>query len=250
MNPGAPYAGGPLPGGMFFSNRAVPDETLLSHSDRAYLRLRRAIATAALPPGAVFNEREEAAKLGMSRTPFRQAVHRLAADGLVVTIPQKGIVVRPLSVADLEDSYWVRECVEPPLLRRTIESGNSIDDAELIAAQDAMEEAEAEGDYWAFMEADEHYHLLLAIAGESPRCLEVLRQAWLDTGRCRYLTASESPSMRAALREHKRITRSALAHDAAGSETAMLLHLRSSRARAVKLTHAVLEPGLASVEEA
>src|SRR5690625_6908313 len=66
-------------------------------SDRAYLTLREEIIEGALAPGSVLGEGEQSARLGLSRTPLREALGRLVADGLAEQSPRRGIVVTAVS---------------------------------------------------------------------------------------------------------------------------------------------------------
>lgn len=84
-----------------------------SRSDIAYRHLKRQILSAALAPDTVIDEKQIALDLGVSRTPVRQATGRLAAEGFVRVLPQRGTLVAPLSVSDIEQVYLLRSMVEP-----------------------------------------------------------------------------------------------------------------------------------------
>ena len=81
-------------------------------SDRAYRVLRAEILDAVLPPGTVLLEVEQAARLGVSRTPLRSAVARLVADGLVAGRSGRGFSVTEMSVESIQDLYELREALE------------------------------------------------------------------------------------------------------------------------------------------
>ncbi len=84
-----------------------------SLADAAYRHLKRLILSATLSPDTVIDEKLVAAELGMSRTPVRQATSRLAAEGFVRVLPQRGTLVAQLSVSDIEQVYLLRSLVEP-----------------------------------------------------------------------------------------------------------------------------------------
>lgn len=84
-----------------------------SRADVAYSHLKRQILSAVLPPDSVIDEKLIAEDLGISRTPVRQATSRLASEGFVRVLPQRGTLVAPLSISDMEQVYLLRSLVEP-----------------------------------------------------------------------------------------------------------------------------------------
>ena len=81
-------------------------------SDRAYAALRDEILEWQLAPGTVLGEVEQAARLGVSRTPLREALARLSADGLVEALAGRGLVVTAASVESVVELFEVREALE------------------------------------------------------------------------------------------------------------------------------------------
>jgi DNA-binding GntR family transcriptional regulator len=79
-----------------------------SLADRAYLRLREEIIRVALSPGTVLREDELTQRLGVGRTPIREAVQRLHRDGFVTVIPRRGTLVSEINITDLAAIYEVR----------------------------------------------------------------------------------------------------------------------------------------------
>lgn len=81
-------------------------------SDRAYEALREDILEWRLPPGAALGEVEQSERLGVSRTPLREALARLVSDGLAVQQRGRGTVVSPVSLDNLEDLFEMRRALE------------------------------------------------------------------------------------------------------------------------------------------
>src|SRR5436309_15468360 len=79
---------------------------------RVYDHLRAAILSGRLEPGAELAEVPLSAQLGVSRGPIREAIGRLASEGLVTVRPRRGAVVRPLSKEEFLELYQVREALE------------------------------------------------------------------------------------------------------------------------------------------
>ena len=86
-------------------------------SDKAYRALLDEIVDGELAPGTVLGEVEQSTRLGVSRTPFREALNRLIADGLVDSQPGRGAVVAGISIENVEELYEVREGLEEQAAR-------------------------------------------------------------------------------------------------------------------------------------
>jgi len=87
-------------------------------SPQIYERLRRAITTLELAPSESVSEKDLAQKLGVSRTPVREALIRLADEGLIDVLPQRGTFVAPIRLQDVEDAQFIREALEVAVVRR------------------------------------------------------------------------------------------------------------------------------------
>lgn len=86
-------------------------------SDRAYGLLFHEIVNGDLSPGTVLAEVEQSNRLGVSRTPLREAISRLVADGLVVAAPGRGAVVTDVSLENVTELYELREALEDKTVR-------------------------------------------------------------------------------------------------------------------------------------
>jgi DNA-binding GntR family transcriptional regulator len=86
-------------------------------SDRAYATLREEILQGELPPGVVLAEVEQSTRLGFSRTPLREALARLAAEGLVATHAGRGVVVTEVSIEHITELFEVRQALEEQAAR-------------------------------------------------------------------------------------------------------------------------------------
>jgi DNA-binding GntR family transcriptional regulator len=197
-------------------------------SDVAYRFLAERIERCELEPGSWLNEREASASLGMSRTPFRQALHRLALEGLVVSVGRRGIQITRIDLADIQDNLEVRLALEVPLLRRVVETGLPVDVARLEGLLAQMRAAARTGDPLPFLEADEHYHLTLAEAAANRRALEPLRKAWVHVNRPRYLEPPSKAAMRRSIAQHAAILAAVREGDADAVEQAVRGHIRSA----------------------
>ena len=196
-------------------------------ADHAYRVLTDRVERCDLAPGSWLNEREASAALGMSRTPFRQALHRLALDGLVRSVDRRGVQVTRIDLNDIQDNLEVRVALEVALLRRAAADGTA-DIGRLEKLLAAMRAAGRTGDALPFLEADEQFHLTLAEAAGNPRALEPLRKAWVHVNRPRYLAPPSRTHMRHSTKQHADILAAVKAGDADAAEAAVRGHIRSA----------------------
>jgi DNA-binding GntR family transcriptional regulator len=99
---------------------------IMRASDRAYATLLEQIQSGALAPGAVLGEVEQAARLGVSRTPLREALGRLAADGLVEQQSPRVTVVTDVDVDDIRALFELRRALEETAARLAAERGDAV----------------------------------------------------------------------------------------------------------------------------
>lgn len=134
--------------------RAAAAVSAESLAERAWRELEARIVTLALPPGSVLSEAALAAELGLGRTPVREALLRLAGDGLVVILPRRGTVVTDIHVDDqlmVLETRRVLDRLMASAAARRIGPGLA---ADLTAAASDMAEAASSGDLGRFMRAD------------------------------------------------------------------------------------------------
>lgn len=143
-------------------------------SDMAYAAIKTWIQTAELPPGALVDEGEVARRLSMSRTPVREALLRLQAEGYLEIGRGKGIRVLPLSATDMRDIYQVISGLETVAVSLLAERRPAPEELSgLVEAVAEMEQALAmhEVDRWG--EADERFHRELMRLSGNPRLYAV-----------------------------------------------------------------------------
>ncbi|HCA40682.1 MAG TPA: GntR family transcriptional regulator [Aminobacterium sp.] len=133
-------------------------------ADYAYQELRHKIITKQLKPGQRLPEVNIAVQMGVSRTPVREALRRLASEGLVVIIPNSGARLAAPTAREIEDTFLVREQLETLAIRLAAER---IGDRHLRRLEEAMiEEGRAieEKDLEKYLEVNEAFHKAIADA--------------------------------------------------------------------------------------
>jgi DNA-binding GntR family transcriptional regulator len=113
----------------------------LGNTERAYEQLRQAIVEGRYAPGQRLVEQAIGEELRLSRTPVREALRRLEAEGLVVTERNCGASVRPIGVDDIADLYDLRSHLEAMMAERAAERATPAEHAALAAAADAFDAA-------------------------------------------------------------------------------------------------------------
>ncbi len=151
----------------------------LSQSERAYQELKRRILDNEMPAGFQALEQELAELLGMSRTPVREALIRLAKEGIVEVRPRHGMRILPISVADMREIYEILTGLESTAAEIVAERGLDHDSlGTLRRAVEDMDSALADDDLRAWAEADERFHNLLVEFSGNERL-----RAWVNTCR-------------------------------------------------------------------
>ncbi|MCS7235202.1 MAG: GntR family transcriptional regulator [Armatimonadota bacterium] len=210
-----------------------------SLAELAWLALREEILTGELPPGRPLRLRELAARLGMSVIPVREALHRLHQEGLVSREAQKGAVVAPLSVEDMEDLYRVRIELEGLAIQLACQRFNREHYRRLSGLLDQFVEAYETGQARLGRELHRRFHLeLYALAG-SPT-LDRLVPPLLDAAeRYRVMSVADRGDPRQRRQEHQRILDACLSGDGQRARRELAEHL----SRTVEVVRAKLRGG-------
>ena len=135
-----------------------------SAATRVYQHLKRTILERIHADGALLSEAEIAAEVGVSRTPVREALLRLESEGLVALYPKRGVLVRPVSAAEIEDVIDARRLVEVHAAQRAWDRRATLVGT-LEPLLDAMRSARDSGDVVALMAADRAFHATVVDGG-------------------------------------------------------------------------------------
>lgn len=138
-----------------------PRETMAAAAAR---QLRELIIRLELPPGAVLKEAELGRRLGVGRTPLREAVQRLAHEGLVRVYPRRVTVVAPLDLGELKQVAEARRVLEPATAMLAAERASDEELGRLGEILAAMHRARAGGDWEGYLRRDHELHLAVACA--------------------------------------------------------------------------------------
>lgn len=139
----------------------------LTLTEQAYRQLEELICTLQLPPGTLLGEYQLAERLGIGRTPIREALQRLARDGLVVVIPRRGILVSQIDLHTQLRLLELRRVVERLMARLAGERATADERAAMTKLGADMREAAAHQDDLAFMRLDLAFNQAVAAASRN-----------------------------------------------------------------------------------
>jgi len=196
-----------------------------------YRELRTEIVAMRRKPGEPIVEKQIAEAHGVSRTPVREALLRLADEGLIEIFPQSGTFVARIPVDALPEAIIIRKALECAAVRYAAEKATRSQIAHLRANIELQHEMEAAGDHLGFHEADEALHALIAEAAGYPGFWTLAQQVKVQVDRYRLLTLPEPGRMGHVIGEHAAIVEAIAAHDPALAEARMAAHLDGLQAR-------------------
>ena len=189
-----------------------------------YAHLKLEIVQGRLPGGERLAEENIAASLGVSRTPVREAVQRLAQDGFVELIPNKGARVRSLSSQEIIQTYAVREALEGLAARLAAEHRDSKDLDRLIKTLAQLERLPS-NDYDAQTATDLEFHAAIASASKNAVLQDTLRGLRDTIARAKLLTRKTNQASETKL-EHQTILRHIQNGDADAAEASARAHVQ------------------------
>ncbi|HEY1970504.1 MAG TPA: GntR family transcriptional regulator [Pseudonocardia sp.] len=187
--------------------------------------LRAAVITGELPPGTLHSVHTLAGQLGVSRTPVREALIKLAQQGMVRFERNRGVRILQTSLHDLEEVFALRLLLEPPATRRAVLLRNPATRRELRQVFAAMERAASAGDEIRMWEHDRRFHRVLLAASGNGRLAEYvdgLRDMVLRRG---VSTAHQSRTLADIVDEHRVVLERVEAGDADGAAERMRAHI-------------------------
>lgn len=203
-------------------------------SDRVYDAMVHAIRSLRIPPGAAISEQELAGQLGVSRTPLREAITRLADVGLVEVVPQVSTYVARISLQEVREAWFVRESLE--LAAIGVICHQSVRDVSILRAEIRNQRAACTtGDLDAFFVSDEALHSkIFELSGYGGAWRAVVRMK-VQLDRLRRLSVPDVRAVTELVDEHEVIVDALELADVAAATT----HLQTHAGRVL-----IMEPDL------
>ncbi len=193
-------------------------------SEKAYHLIKEKIITLELSPLSVIDEQALGEELDLGRTPIREALHRLAAEGLVLIAPRRGMFVAEISITDLQKIFEVRMVLEGFCARLVAQRITQERIAQIEVTLQELEQV-PDGDWRAVMKIDERFHELIYLAADNEFLADTLSRLHALSLRLWYLVLDGVEDVRGEVAVHREIIPALKAGDGAWAEALMQKHL-------------------------
>ena len=193
--------------------------------DVVFNTLRQAILKGELEPGERLMEIQLAERLGVSRTPIREAIRKLELEGLVLMIPRKGAEVAKISEKSLRDVLELRRSLEELAIELACQRMTEEEIDELEYAQKAFREAMDSKDVMLMAETDEKYHEIIYQGTKNSRLVQILNNLREQMYRYRLEYIKDADKRQILLIEHDNIVKAVRNRKVAEAKAAMREHI-------------------------
>lgn len=225
-------------------NFTVSMDEFLPLRDVVFNTLRRAILTGELKPGERLMEIHLANKLGVSRTPIREAIRKLELEGLVIMIPRRGAEVAQITEKSLKDVLEVRRALDALCVELACDRISEEEKAQLRQACDTFERATRTKNVTAIAEADVALHDIIVQATGNQRLIQLINNLSEQMYRYRFEYIKDESRHDNLVEEHRMIYESILGNDKERAAQAAKLHIdnqEKSIIRQIRLENEQLE---------
>lgn len=222
---------------------SVSSESEPATSHRIAASLREDILAGKYPPGVRIRQEDIAEQFGASRSPVREALRMLDADGLINLVAHTGAWISELSLAECEEMYQIRERIEPLLLKLSIPH---LENSQLDHLADLAKQMEKNKQVEVFLKLDREFHLLSYSGAETSLLEEMVQRLWNTTQHYRraYTRLLASDGFKPAHYEHHLLLTAIVKHDVDDAERILFGHIRRTRLELAQ--HPNVFPGGAS----
>lgn len=215
-------------------NTNNPVNEYLPLRDVVFNTLRQAIITGEFAPGERLMEISLANRLGVSRTPVREAIRKLELEGLVIMIPRKGAQVARITEKNLRDVLEVRTVLEE---FATVLACERIDEAGIRDLRQALDEfitAVESGDILAIANKDEHFHDIIFHATNNDRLIYIINNLREQFYRYRMEYVKDIRQRSLLVEEHRELLNAITNRDSARAKELMRTHLLNQQQEVIQ----------------
>lgn len=214
-----------------------------SGAERAYAAIKQLAISYGFPPGQNINEKQLSEQFGVSRTPIREALNRLAVEGLLKFIPNKGYSARDLNVTEIVELFEVRLALEIAAFRYAVDRATDEEIASLRKHWRNLGESYEGMTISEITTNDEDFHERLAALSNNKQLLHSIRQIAERIRFCRVIDLENRTRHGPLYDEHIDILNALEARDADSGAKALKDHIAMSRDKALE----VIKEGLARI---
>ncbi len=205
--------------------------------DVVFNTLRKAILTGELKPGERLMEIHLANRLGVSRTPIREAIRKLELEGLVIMIPRRGAEVAQISEKGLKDVLEVRRALDALCAELACDRINDEEKDQLKHACDEFEKAVKTGDVTTIAAADVALHDIIVKATGNQRLIQLINNLSEQMYRYRFEYIKDESRHDNLVEEHRMIYESIVNKDKEKATMAAKLHIDNQEASIIRQIH-------------
>jgi DNA-binding GntR family transcriptional regulator len=205
---------------------SLPGQVL--HQQVAH-RLRQMLVEGQIAPGAKLNERELCERLNVSRTPLREAIRMLGAEGLVELLPNRGAVALQLSEADVTHTFEVLAALEGMSGELAAQRATADEVREITALHYEMLACHARGDLSGYYALNSRIHTAINRAARNPVLSRTYDTVNARLQALRFRSNQDGEKWRNAVKEHTRMVEALAARDAAALREVLIEHLLHKR---------------------
>lgn len=198
--------------------------------DMVYKSLRKDILTGRINPGEHLLELELSSRLGVSRTPVREALRMLELEGLVIMLPRRGARVSKITEKSMQDVLEIRESLDALCVELACDRITAQEKEELRKACEAFEKAVATNDSRKIAEADVRFHDTLIKAAKNDRLVDIEDNLSQSMYRFRFEYINVGNGHENLVIEHRRIYESVINGDKVSAAEAARIHIENQRA--------------------
>ncbi len=195
----------------------------------AYETIRKSILSGQWKIGELYNEKAIAADLGISRTPAREALLELAAQGLIIFLPRRGLMVNRFTRRDVDEIFELRKAIELAAVEKITLTCPPFDLFEIEESLLKQRKAAKEKDYLAFIEADRLFHTSFSELTNNRRLIAILE----NLRDMIHLMGTKALALEGraeeVIKEHQKVFQAVKNGDAAKARQTMAYHLNSSK---------------------
>jgi DNA-binding GntR family transcriptional regulator len=191
--------------------------------------LRDMILRGELAPGARLNERQLCERLAISRTPLREALRTLAAEGLVQLLPNRGAVVAVVDAAEIDELFHVTGALEALAGELACANASASDIAEITALHYQMRLHYTRGDLAAYFHCNQAIHQRIVDAARNGVLIDVYRKLSGRLRRARFTVNLSKARWARAMKEHDEILAALTERDGPRLRGLLAAHLRNKR---------------------
>lgn len=215
---------------MIVSNKSRSQSRATTSSkglnQKAYETIKKEIVEGDLIPGTLVTENELSSKLGISRTPIREALHRLESDRFIKIYPRRGILIPDISLKDIQDLYSIRAVMEPFAVRlatKRIKSGDLKHYQSIFSTERHIKTPKD------LLEIDRDFHLMIVKNTNNDYLISLMLKFYDHLQRVRNIIGDRIFEVKEiTYKEHLDIIKSILKREEKKAEDAMQTHLKNA----------------------